>query len=402
VLGSSVLMSSRGSLKHGHVFFLSGYYGQGNLGDDLLLRATIEGICRICPAKHFIVRNEGDVAGLNGLPVSVELTGIDKVAADQTKSKFRRFIATLLAYRQYLMRCDWFVFGGGTVFHERSSVIPLAMTLAICVLARLMGVRIAALGAGVATLQSRTGAFLLRHIIELSDVFAVRDDAAFAECVKSGAAHKVVLTADLVFTMTGSLQRVRGVSSRKEVPLVGISIYAPAFLDPVSGNDTLAAMREVLEIIVARGWRVALLAFHHRPKASMARLDNDVLKKMVEGIPNKFQEQVILTALNADDMDGIARIFSDMDVHCGMRFHGLVLSAIFEKPFVGVVVDNKIDAISRLFEMPQIRLTQLSAKGLIDAVDLAMERHIDRATLAKCAEDSEQNFSQFAACVAAA
>ncbi len=395
-------MSSRGSFKHGHTFFLSGYYGQGNLGDDLLLRATIEGICRTCPVKHFIVRSEGDVAGLNGLPVSVELTGIDKIAADQAKSKLRRFAATLLAYRQYLKRCDWFVFGGGTVFHERSSIIPLVMTLAICVLARLVGVRIAALGVGVAALRSKIGAFLLRRIIELSDVFAVRDDAAFAECVKSGAAHKVVLTADLVFTMTRSFQSVRDVASRKDVPLVGVSIYAPAFLDPVTGDSTFATMREVLGTIVARGWRVALLAFHHRSNGSVARLDDDVLKKMLGDMPRELQGRVTLTALNADDMNGIANTFSEMDAHCGMRFHGLVLSAISEKPFVGVVVDNKIDAISRLFEMPQVRLTQLSAKGLVDAIDLAMNRHIDCSTLEKCTEDAERNFSQLAVRVSAA
>ena len=87
-------------------FFLSGYYGQGNLGDDLLLRATIEGICRISPAPRFVIRNEGDVALLKGAAVPVELTGIDRIASDQTKSKVRRLVSTLAAYRRHLRQCE--------------------------------------------------------------------------------------------------------------------------------------------------------------------------------------------------------------------------------------------------------------------------------------------------------
>jgi polysaccharide pyruvyl transferase WcaK-like protein len=37
-------------------FFISGFYGQNNLGDDLLMRATIEGIRKICSDAVIVVR----------------------------------------------------------------------------------------------------------------------------------------------------------------------------------------------------------------------------------------------------------------------------------------------------------------------------------------------------------
>lgn len=390
-------LSSPQSVQHAPTFFLSGYYGQGNLGDDLLLRATIDGICRIGPARRFVIRNEGDVAGLKGLSAPVELTGIDRIAADQTKSKFRRLVSTLEAYRRHLKQCDWFIFGGGTVFHERSSIVSLAMTFLVCFLARLMGVRIAALGVGVATMRSMAGRFLLRRIIVLSDLFAVRDDAALAECIKAGAGRRVVLTADLVFTMAGSLRGLGKISPPMGAPVVGISVYSPALLHPMTGDRVSAVMRDVLESVLIRGWRVVLMAFHHKHEDSNAYLDHSALRQLTESMPAEHRRRVRQVGLDAANMAGIFDVFSEISVHCGMRFHGQVLSAIFEKPFVGIATDNKIDAICRLFGMPVVQLDQLSAENAMNAIDRAMVTRIDPALLAKCEEAAEINFSQLAA-----
>lgn len=384
-----------------NTFFLSGYYGQGNLGDDLLLRATIEGICRISPVRRFIVRNEGDVAGLNGLSVPIELTGIDKIAADQARSKFSRLVSTLVVYRRYLRQCDWFIFGGGTVFHERLSVVPLIMTFLVCLLARLMGVRIAALGVGVAAMHSMTGRFLLRLIIALSDIFAVRDDAALAECVRAGSGNKVILTADIVFTMTASLREAGQKSAVAGTPLIGISVYAPVLFDQDEGNRVFETMREALQTVLTRGWRVALLAFHHKRDDSDARLDRAALVRLAKCFPERYQSQITLSVLEADDAAGIADTFSELNIHCGMRFHGHVLSAIFEKPFVGMSVDNKINAICRLFKMPVVQLDQFSSEDIVKAIDQAMANRIDSALRAKCEEGATRNFQQLAACIAA-
>lgn len=374
------------------IFFLSGYYGQGNLGDDLLLRATIDGLCRVIPARRFVIRNQGRVAGLKGVVVPVELTGIDRIAADQTKSKFSRLVLTLLAYRRHLKQCDWFVFGGGTVFHERSSILPLVTTFLVCLLARISGVRIAALGVGVAAIRSTPGSFLLRLIIGLSDVFAVRDDAAAAECARAGAGRRIVLTADLVFTTAKSLRNARQKSSQAVAPLIGVSVYAPV-LSGADGDRVSAIMCDALQMILSRGWNVELLAFHHRPGADIPT-DTAVLARLAKNLPDQYQDQVMQRVLDADDVAGIAAAFSELDVHCGMRFHGHVLSAIFEKPFVGIAVDNKIDAICRLFGMPVVQLNRLSSEDIVKAIDQAMASSIDPLELARCEENAAKNFSQ--------
>ena len=162
-------------------FFISGFYGQNNLGDDLLMRATMQGIRKICPSAVIVVRP----------------TSLDRIQSDQTKSKAGRFVSTLAAYRRCLRKCDWLVFGGGTVFHN--ATLPMLLTLSICVLARLMGVRIAAIGVGVSDLSSSIARLALRGIVGTSDLFAVRDDRAFWQCKKVKA--NAVLTSDLAFSL---------------------------------------------------------------------------------------------------------------------------------------------------------------------------------------------------------
>ncbi len=394
--GDNSRSSSAKSAQRGRTFFLSGYYGQGNLGDDLLLQATIEGISRITPVRSFIVRNEGDIAGLTGLPVPVELTGVDRIAADQTKTKLRRLVSTLAAYRRYFRRCDWLIFGGGTVFHERTSSLPIAMTFLVCLLARTMGMRIAALGVGVASIRSRAGKFLLKRIVGLSDVFAVRDDEALTECAKAHADSRVVLTSDLVFTMKKQIRAAGKATSSLKMPTVGISIYPPALRHSCVDDSTSSILRNVIEAILLRGWGVVLMTFHHQPGGTNIGLDADHLLRLADGLTAGRPGQIKHVVLNAANMSDLSDVFSEISVHCGMRFHGHVLSAIFGKPFVGISADNKIDAICHLFEMPIVQLNELSAERIIGAIDRALETRFDQTTLTGCKERAEKNFALLA------
>lgn len=376
-------------------FFLFGFYGQGNLGDDLLLRATVEGIRHIRPQATFVIRNEGSVRGLEDFGGAIELTGIDRIFADQSKSKVRRLVETLLAYRRYFSNCHWFVFGGGTVFHERSSVAPLLLTLMICVLARAMGLQIAALGVGISDLRSAPARIALRAIVSMSALFAVRDDAALVECVKAGASKRVKLTGDLAFILapllTGRGERAEAQANR----CVGFSVYPPALLNGEGETAGFSIIQSVLKLLLERGWKISLLAFHDDPEKANGRQDKDVLARLMEGLSQEQQSRVSLQVVRANSGE-ISRVFSEVDVHCGMRFHGHVLAAIFGIPFVGISTDNKIDAICRLFGMPVFGVDRIVAERLVDAVEHTSSRKLEMSLREACAAGAEQNFIEFA------
>lgn len=375
-------------------FFLYGYYGQGNLGDDLLLRAAIEGIRKISPDASFVIRNEGHIDGLEAYAGIVTLTGVDKILSDQARPKWQRVYEVMTAYRRHFRECRWFVFGGGTVFHERRSIVPLALLLATCLLARFTGLRIAALGVGVSELRSGLGRAMLHTIIRLSDLFAVRDHAALAECRKAAAGDRVTLTGDLVFTLAPLLSNHNSVGGEiGDGKTLGLTVYPPALNE--KGSPAFRAIWGALGYLIGQGWKISLLAFHEDPEKPGAMSDRSSLVQLIEGLPSDQKACVSLQIASAD-AGQCEKLFSGLDVVCGMRFHGHVLAAIYGVPFVGISVDNKIDAICRFFGMPVFHSAELRAEALADAIKNTYALQFDLMRRASCIASAERNFTEFA------
>lgn len=381
-------------------FFLYGYYGQGNLGDDLLLRAAIEGIRKISPDASFVIRNEGHIAGLKAYAGIVRLTGVDKILSDQTRPKWQRAYEVMTAYRRHFRECRWFVFGGGTVFHERRSIVPLALLLATCLLARFTGLRIVALGVGVSELKSGLGRAMLHTIIRLSDLFAVRDDAALAECRKAAAGDRVTLTGDLAFTLVPLLSGHNSVGNEiGDGKTLGLTVYPPALTE--KDSRAFRAIQGALGHLIGQGWKISMLAFHDNSEKPGEMSDRTSLAQLIEGLPSDQKACVSLQIASAD-AGQCGKLFSGLDVVCGMRFHGHVLAAIYGVPFVGISVDNKIDAICRFFGMPVFPSAELQTEALADAIKTASALRIDSMRRASCIASAERNFTEFARLISSA
>lgn len=370
-------------------FFLYGYYGQGNLGDDLLLRACVQGILGVCPEARFVVRAGKAATGLEALHIPFEVAGVDEVLAHKGRSKLARLFSALAIYRRHLRHCDWFVFGGGTLFHERQSPLPIILLLLICLMARAMRVRIAALGVGVAELESRLALAALRGIILLSDVFAVRDEAGLMQCERAGASRRVATTADLAFALDGGGD---GAATREtdKGRVIGISIYPPALQGNEAARKTGLALQGAIDRLRASGCTIRLLAFHHA--ADLAADDEMVLAGLVAGMPEGSRLGIDLIRLS-QEATALASTFEKLDLLCGMRFHGHVLAAINGVPFVGIAADNKIEAICRLFGMPVLAADKLRTDELVAAITTGMSRKPDLAVVGRCVAMARQNFS---------
>jgi polysaccharide pyruvyl transferase WcaK-like protein len=370
-------------------FFLFGYFGQGNLGDDLLLRATVEGIRRLLPAAQFVVRNEGEIAGVATMGAPVELTYIDRILADRRRSRVGRLIETLSAYSAHFRRCQWLVFSGGTLFHERTSIQSLILTFLICLVARLRGARIAALGVGVADLRSGAARLLLRAVVSLADVFAVRDEAALAQCRAAGVENRVHLTGDLVFGLA-SLYPSRSVDAiGKPGQTVGLSLYPPVLSD----TRLFSAVQQLVTALISRGWRIVLMSFQGPMEERTNGISDRSLFAGLKVNLSQQQRTMVSERILTATLTELSAAYSGIDVHCGLRFHGHVLAAIFGKPFVGISHDNKIDEICRSFNMPCVDVRELSSREFVAKINEAASRVPDPAILNLCIAASARNFS---------
>jgi polysaccharide pyruvyl transferase WcaK-like protein len=327
---------------------LSGYYGCGNLGDDLLLTVTVEELRAILPNAHFLLRDHG--ARLPKLGSDVIPTGIDTIIDDQRHSRLYRLTSFSWHIAGLLRQCRWLIFAGGTVFHDDGGLASLALQWLLCRLARVSGVRVAALGVGVGNLRTKPGRWLLRGIVSRCELFLVRDDAALRQC----AGTKARLTDDLVFVW----RSLTSENTRNRTPgkpgSIGLTV------SPKARERTVVALAHAVQLWRDHGHRVVFLIFQQSDTVAddstvFANINN---KLAITGTPIEVRH---LTANAA----AISEAFSDIDVVCGMRFHGLVLAAMLERPFVGIAHDSKISEICGRFDMP------CHDAAILDGTDLA-------------------------------
>lgn len=358
---------------------LSGYYGCGNLGDDLLLTVSVEGLRAILPGAQFLLRDHG--GALPNLGPDVTPTGVDAILDDQTQSRPSRLARFTRHIAGLLRRCRWLIFGGGTVFHDSGGMASLALQWLVCHLARALGVRVAALGVGIGDLQSATGQWLLRSIIARCDLFLVRDDAALRQC----AGTKTRLTDDLVFAWRALTPTGRAKPTSEKPACIGLTVTSRA------DANTIAALTEAVRIWQERGHRVVFLIFQQSAGiADDATVFATMSEKLGHGAaPIEFRCPTANAA-------GIRDTFADIDVVCGMRFHGLVLAAMLERAFVGIVHDNKISEICRRFGMPCHAADTLAGADLVRSADEVRGKLPDRRRLEQSRALAKENFLAFA------
>jgi polysaccharide pyruvyl transferase WcaK-like protein len=358
---------------------LSGYYGCGNLGDDLLLTVAVEELRVILPDARFLLRDHG--ARLPKLGSDVIPTGIDTILDDQTHSRLYRLTRFSRRIAGLLRQCRWLIFGGGTVFHDNGGLASLALQWLLCYLARVLRVRVAALGVGVANLHTKTGRWLLHGIISRCELFLVRDDAALRQCVGT----KARLTDDLVFAWRSLTQDNRRNQPPGKPASIGLTV------SPLASERTASALADAVRLWQDHGHRVVFLVFQQN---DIAGDDSTVFGK----INNKLAtpaNPIETRHLTADAL-AIVEAFADIDVVCGMRFHSLVLAAMLERPFVGIVHDSKISEICGRFDMPCHEAATLDGTDLAQSTEGIHKKVPESRLLDQSRRLAKENFLAFA------
>jgi polysaccharide pyruvyl transferase WcaK-like protein len=360
---------------------LYGYYGCGNLGDDLLLTVVIAGLRPLFPGWRFLVRDGGDSEGLAALGRDVSFTGIELILMDR-RGKLARVLRYFAAWWRLLGQSRWLVLGGGTVFHAVDSLRSLQSQWIIFALARLRGVRIAALGIGVSDLPSPAARRWLRRIIGMTELFLVRDESGLAQCAGTPAR----LCDDLVFAWQGLPPR--GPSTGKTT--IALTVAPAAFRGPEL-EQAAAALAEAVRQWLAHGHGVVFVIFL---RAGVTPGDDALFERIAAHIG---LDRPIERRRPTASPEAIGAALGDVDLVCGMRFHGLVLAAMLGRPFVGLAHDGKVWDICRRFDMPCLDARGFTGAGLVAAAEAAIDRRPNRAVVQRCAAGARRNFEALAA-----
>jgi polysaccharide pyruvyl transferase WcaK-like protein len=176
-------------------YFIYGYYGFGNFGDDLMLSAIVHQIGARDSAARFTVKCRAPVEGLG--PAVEFLTA--ETILESPQPAWRRGLRYLGALFRGLRGHDWLVIGGGALFLDKGSLNKsLALLWCLALRARLMGLRIVVIGVSCDLLASPATLWLTRSIFRRADVVTVRDQFSY-DYARYFGCRDVRLGADLAF-----------------------------------------------------------------------------------------------------------------------------------------------------------------------------------------------------------
>ena len=289
------------------LIFLVGYYGFGNVGDELLLINT----------KSIIREKVSDVKFM--------VLGPSK---DCYSEDFVVLRWSMVSVFFAVWRAKSVVFGGGELFQDKSSRWSFYYYLSILILAKILKKKIIILGHGFGYLKKahqKLLVFGLRNV----DYLSVRDQFSYRRLVQMGvAAVNIVKAVDLGFEST------KFICSKQKSLAIGLSLRQDYLrYCPNSFFKALLLMQK----------KLYLLSFQKK----VDRNDLFLKQKGIDVAKVLFMET---------DHFLKPRLPVDFGLIISMRYHACVLAVLLGIPFIAILVNHKLRAIAEQFDQPILEL----------------------------------------------
>jgi len=301
--------------------FLNGCYGACNLGDDIMLKITINDLEKITNKRlHINVKNKGNKQCLISQSYISNLFNINKL---------KEFAI--------IAKSDLYIWGGGTFLYESkdNGIKSLLSILVHVLIAKLFNVKVIFYGIGYGELRTFVGKNIASVIVKLSDFVTVRDKESYLD-IKS-IKNNIYLTNDLVYRLDIDSIRDIDVNKKKNLNIILNTVYyqTPKEIDKFAGliEEKIKLLKIDIEIV-----NFHLIPAWHNEKTS----DTDTNKKLIDSLMNKWGE-VNYTIHENKNVDEILLLISESDIVFAQRLHILLISVLLEKQIFTLSYHTKID-----------------------------------------------------------
>ena len=302
-----------------------GYYGSENIGDEMLLKGTIDILNRVF-----------------GNP---EITAITYSVLDTRERHQINGISRNKYFEIYkgIKNSDIVVGGGGSMLQNVTSNRSLIYYLTILMLARIMGKKVVLLGNGIGPLRGSFFKKITIRVLRGLDGIVLRDEESY-NLLKFHELNNIHLGNDLAFTLDYKL-----VAPQEKKIVLNLRKW-------VENGKFNGAIEDFVRFLASQGFKVVLLPFQ-------GGNDDIILGEIAENITN---EDVIFPG--SLEYESLLYEISSSEIFIGMRLHGLIFSSMVNTPFIGLCYDPKVRVFSQKQEQIYIEdLENVSSKVLIDA-----------------------------------
>lgn len=314
-------------------FVVSGWYGPGNLGDELILHAIISSLrdrwpnCEICVfsfnPSHTKIHHE--VSAVRQIPSSL----LGWIRSIVTLSLFKALYA--------LMKADVFIMGGGGFISDWQPDVPKNW-LKQMKIAKFFNKKTMLYGVGLGPFNSERGRAVVRYYIDkYIDKITVRDEESKNWLVKCGVNGKSILvTQDPVYALS------KEGASREQGETKVLLSFPPLFHNKkwADSEENLyhykKSINELIVLLTQGGFKYEFVS-------------------LMPGDDDKFIESNFgFRAINIRTFDDFERLLRDGRViTLGLRFHFNLVSALLGVPNIPIVYHHKVYSLVKNFEIKQ-------------------------------------------------
>jgi polysaccharide pyruvyl transferase CsaB len=315
---------------------LAGWYGAGNLGDELLL----EIISRW-------------VRGAGAIPVAISThpdwtrrtLGIEAVG-----------YGDLPAIVEALAEADLFVLGGGGLFQDyndfdlaslaRFPAWNVSQYAQFLFLADELGLPTLALAQGVGPLRGGEGRQIAADVFSRAGGVSVRDHDSAHLLSEIGVDREVIVAPDPGWSWRPASNGPRSLGRRypqfEDRPVLAMILRDWPF-DAEWERACVTALRDA----VPTGWGVLWLDFHRPPDAATTG-HSEIAGRMVK----QLGDTGVHVVWDGAGIDDAVQLLAQCDACVAMRLHGVLLAVASGLPVVAVEYDGKVATLARDLAIP--------------------------------------------------
>ena len=303
---------------------LCGYYGEHNIGDDLLLRALLAQLPR-CSQPVVTARDQLEVERQFGVSTCP-----------------RRPLQEVL---QALSRCDALVLGGGSLLQDSTSFTSLLYYAALILAARARRVPVLLWAQGLGPLRRRRSRTIVRWLLALVQGVTWRDQGSARMAAAWG--FQAPVGADPVWSLPAT-----GGSASQGGPIV-VCWRDSELLDGPRWRRLLDALAR---LEASTDGEVIWLPFHRDQDAGL--LERLQQRGLVP--PDLFRRSRECPLSTPEECQ---QLFASASLVLAMRLHGLILAALSGAACVALSYDPKVTAAAEGLACPLLELADLDAAG---------------------------------------